>query len=396
MRDPLRREIFEVFDRQVGRPPAGIRERVLRGLAEPRPRPVWHRGLLPAVAAVALGALVVAALLISRSTQQQQHGVPAASPATPVSSPSPAETPQARIGAATVYDQARGRLVMFGGKIPDLAAPATGQIEPGAVTDETWTWDGTRWARPAPPAKPPARENALIAYDAARRQVVLYGGGLGTTLQDQELHDTWTWDGSTWTERPSTAAPPPSYQPALTGAVMAYDPASRTILLYVVTSQKLAITTETWRWDGARWTMPHPATEPAVVGAAMVSDGRRLLLVGGTTVAGQPETWAWDGAGWSRLTPATPLPAGAAAFAYDAARGRVVALVAPPSAGPWQTWTWDGTTWVMLRPAHTPSRAVSRLYDDTRSGLVVAYQPGRAGDQDWTWDGTDWSAAAGP
>jgi hypothetical protein len=389
MRDPLRREIHEAFDREVGRPPAGIRERVLGNLAEPRPRPARHRGWLPAVAAVVLGALVVAALLISRAAQQQQHSVPAASP-----SSAPAETPPARTGAAIVYDQATGRLVMFGGKIPNPAAPAVGQVVPGAVTDETWTWDGTRWARLAPPAKPPARENALIAYDAARRQVVLYGGGLGTTLQDQELHDTWTWDGRTWTERPSAAVPPPSYLQGLRGALMAYDPASRTVLLSVVTQEKPAIATETWRWDGARWTMLHPATAPAVLGAALVSDGRRLLLAGGTTAAGQPETWAWDGAGWSRLAPATPLPAGAATFAYDAARGRVIALVGQSSGGPWQTWTWNGTAWAMLHPAHAPPRAaVSQLYDDTRSGLVVAFAPDQPGGQDWAWNGTDWRPA---
>jgi hypothetical protein len=37
-----------------------------------------------------------------------------------------------------------------------------------------------------------------MAYDAATRTVVLFGG-LGA--EDKPLNDTWTWDGSTWTEQ---------------------------------------------------------------------------------------------------------------------------------------------------------------------------------------------------
>jgi hypothetical protein len=372
MRDPLRREISEVFDRQVGRPPAGIRERVLRGLSEPR-RPEVQRGRwLAAVAAVALAALLVAALVLSREAGRQ-HAVPA-------SSPGPVVTPAARDGAAVVYDDARGQLVMFGGKIPG-----------SAVTDETWTRDGTRWSLASPRTAPPARDNALIAYDPARKQVVLFGGGLGTTLADEELRDTWTWDGHTWTDRSSAAIPPTTYLPAWRGAAMAYDPASRSVLLYLVTGQKVTgAATQTWRWDGARWTQLHPATDPAVFGGTLVSDGRRLLLVGGT------RTWTWNGTDWSSRAAATSSPVGSA-FAYDETRGRTVALVSSPAGGPWQTWSWDGTAWIVLHPAHGPPRArVSGLYYDSRARRVVAYEPGQPGAQTWTWDGTDWTPTSGP
>jgi hypothetical protein len=346
---------------------------------------------------------VVAVLVLGRQAERQP-AVPASSPGvvpspslapSPSASSSPVATWQARDGAAVAYDEARRQLVMFGGKIPNLASPPVGQIEPGTVGDETWTWDGERWTQQAPRATPPARENALVAYDAALAQVVLFGGGLGTTLQDEELRDTWTWDGRTWTERPSAAVPSRSAMPGQAGAVMAYDPASRTVLLYEVTAQTPALTTETWRWDGAGWTMLHPATAPAVLGAVVVPDGRGLLLVG-RALSGQTETWAWDGTAWSRLAPATSPPFVTAA-AYDEARGRVVAMVGSPDGGSWQTWSWDGAAWTVLHPTHAPSRAVvSSVYYDSRSNRVVAFQPGRPGGQNWSWDGTDWSPATGP
>jgi hypothetical protein len=53
-----------------------------------------------------------------------------------------------------------------------------------------------------------------MAYDAARGEVVLFGGWDGTLLGD-----TWTWDGTTWTEEHPAISPPARI---LMG--MAYDP----------------------------------------------------------------------------------------------------------------------------------------------------------------------------
>src|ERR1700749_1811013 len=47
------------------------------------------------------------------------------------------------------------------------------------------------------PSSPPARAANLVAYDGATGNVVLFGG-LDTS--GDNLNDTWTWDGSTWTQ----------------------------------------------------------------------------------------------------------------------------------------------------------------------------------------------------
>ena len=51
-----------------------------------------------------------------------------------------------------------------------------------------------------------------MAYDAARAQVVLFGGLDGQILQDEhplEKDDTWVWDGTNWTQKSPANSPPP-------------------------------------------------------------------------------------------------------------------------------------------------------------------------------------------
>src|SRR5437016_3218101 len=55
----------------------------------------------------------------------------------------------------------------------------------------------------AAPSTPPTRYLAAVAYDAARSQVVLFGGWNGDTIGG-----TWTWDGTTWTHRTPAHSPP--------------------------------------------------------------------------------------------------------------------------------------------------------------------------------------------
>ena len=58
---------------------------------------------------------------------------------------------------------------------------------------DTWTWNGTDWTQRAPAQSPPPRYDHAMAYDSARQRLVLFGG-----ITPDFLADTWTWDGSTW------------------------------------------------------------------------------------------------------------------------------------------------------------------------------------------------------
>jgi hypothetical protein len=44
------------------------------------------------------------------------------------------------------------------------------------LLNDTWVWDGTNWVQKFPGHCPSARYHHAMAYDAARGQVVLFGG----------------------------------------------------------------------------------------------------------------------------------------------------------------------------------------------------------------------------
>jgi hypothetical protein len=67
---------------------------------------------------------------------------------------------------------------------------------------DTWTWDGATWTKQHPASSPRPSEDVGMAYDAARGDVVLFGGFDGSFFGQ-----TWTWDGVTWTERHPAASP---------------------------------------------------------------------------------------------------------------------------------------------------------------------------------------------
>jgi len=74
---------------------------------------------------------------------------------------------------------------------------------------DTWEWDGIEWRQVATTGPGP-RYRVTMAFDSARGRTVLHGGMGGGG-------DTWEWDGSQWTQV-STAGPSARYD-----AVMAYD-----------------------------------------------------------------------------------------------------------------------------------------------------------------------------
>jgi hypothetical protein len=97
----------------------------------------------------------------------------------------PAASPPARSGAAMAYDAATKTVVLFGGH--------TGPSGGGRFLADTWTWNGSTWTKRAPAASPAARYEAMMAYDAATSTVVLFGGHIGNTVSGRVLADTWTW-----------------------------------------------------------------------------------------------------------------------------------------------------------------------------------------------------------
>lgn len=130
--------------------------------------------------------------------------------------------PSPRYAPTFVFDEARARLVLFGG----FHTVCTGLCSPAITYDETWSWDGATWTQALPARRPSARARAQAVYDPLRQRVVLSGGGLaivyGNSVNLLPTPDVWEWDGVDW--QPLGAA-------AGTWGTLAYEPGRQRVAL---------------------------------------------------------------------------------------------------------------------------------------------------------------------
>lgn len=293
--------------------------------------------------------------------------------------------PPARSHHAIAWDGARRELVVFGG---------SGAWAPGG-TDETWIWDGQGWQRRNPPAAPPARSGAAMAFDPRHGHIVLFGGW--NSAQSRLFGDTWIWDGSKWSQRFPSRSPAPR-----ASHKMVWDAARGEIVLFGGWGSGLF--NDTWIWDGSTWTARQPMSvmPPAHSDHAMAYDEARQEVVafggccGGSGRLGHRNTtWVWDGRSWTERRPANRPPARAAhAMTYDPVNRVVVAFGGQASDGGLlnDTWLWDGTDWMPLRTANSPppcsysaitfdpsaSRLVLTGCGSERPGWALSLQPASA------------------
>src|SRR5712691_4645661 len=104
-----------------------------------------------------------------------------------------------------------------------VAAVAFHVVPARAATTGAETITGVHWTKLTPPTHPPARQDGAMAYDAARRNVVLFGGFSNGAFRN----DTWVWDGARWSRKSHGDSPTPRY-----GAGMSYDAALGKVILF--------------------------------------------------------------------------------------------------------------------------------------------------------------------
>jgi hypothetical protein len=258
------------------------------------------------------------------------------------------------LGAA--YDEARGRLVIFGG--------TSGGVTSGA----TWEWDGTTWTAVSQ-AGPAPRNSPAMAYDSARRRVVLFGGDAAGQL----FGDTWEWDGSSWT-RLATSGPR-----ARTLHRLTYDAARQRTMLFGGFDGQRSLQ-DTWEWDGSAWTQVATSGPPARImfGMAYDTDRHRTIVFGGSA---QPtpgaalfgDTWEWDGTSWREAANTGPGARDHAALAYDKVRRQTILFGghAEPAGLLGDTWTWNGAAWKALAAPGPTARAGHQLVYSPTHGVLL-------------------------
>jgi hypothetical protein len=296
--------------------------------------------------------------------------------------------------SAGMANDINGNVVLFGGHDPNMGCCS--------AYGDTWTWDGSNWTEQHPANAPSERSCVGMAYDAARGKVVLFGGfaPLGGGFAD-----TWTWDGTTWTQRHPTTSPPGA------GCVgMSYDAARLQVVLSIGEDPG---GNQTWTWDGTDWTQQRPFTAPwGSTAPSMAYDGarRQTVLFGGfhscfDSFCDRKETFVWNGTNWRRWNPAShPDARSGGGMAYDATRRRTVLFGGSSTSGSFDfadTWTWNGFDWAILSPVHAPDPrgGPAMAWDRVRRQIVVFGGYSQSGvvsfGDTWTWNGFDWTCGAG-
>lgn len=121
----------------------------------------------------------------------------------------------------------------------------------------TWMFDGTSWTQVGGTG-PSARAAAAMAT-FGKSLDVLFGGVSGSATPLGDLGDTWTFDGATWTPIAATSAGP---ERRFGAAMASLGEASRKVVLFGGMTASGGGTNETWTFDGTTWTQittPGPA-----------------------------------------------------------------------------------------------------------------------------------------
>jgi len=283
--------------------------------------------------------------------------------------------------------------------------------QPGPVAQvhgslgDTWAWNNAAWHRAAV-VGPSPRYLTALAYDADRRQFVLYGGQTAKGTSDE----TWLWDGKTW-----RVANPVHKPPARRAAGMAWDPATHAVVLYgglVADAFEGHESGDTWTWNGNDWSevdagpgLPGLRQNPSLSDA-----GNRLLLFGGHegNIAYFGDVWSWQNGRWVQADQAPrPQGRGASAVAWDTTRSTMfvyggVGMNAAAGPGALGTpladgWSLTNGAWKKL-DAEGPGQLeyANAISSTSRFTVLLGMHCPNPSDAAWAWDGTSWSRGAKP
>jgi len=133
----------------------------------------------------------------------------------------PVASPVARWLYAMAYDAARQRVALFGGE---------SAIPPGYYRDDTWEWGGTNWTQLTPSASPSPRFGLAMAYDEARQRVVLFGGFNGSLFNNTWINGTPLTSASATAYGAGCGSPALGFVPDANGRPVLGQTASATIL----------------------------------------------------------------------------------------------------------------------------------------------------------------------
>lgn len=238
--------------------------------------------------------------------------------------------PTPRDGAVAGYDPATNRVVLHGGRDPQVVNGAN-----VALTD-TWIANGSEWSKVSTVGPLPARHHAGGGFDEGRSRLVLFGGGDPAVSH----RDTWEWNGTVWTQRATTT---PGTLSAPSRAVYL---SGRNALVMLVGSFTTG-PTELWQWNGAAWTKIADGPTGAMPMQVTATGANEIFIFDG----GTGSSYTWSGGAVTRVSTTGPGQRASPVMAYDPSRRVVVLFGGYRGASTLDdTWIWDGVAWTAANP----------------------------------------------
>ncbi|MGZ7030596.1 MAG: Kelch repeat-containing protein [Thermoanaerobaculia bacterium] len=256
----------------------------------------------------------------------------------------PATVPGARSIHVMVYDSARRRTLMFGGK------------NGFTNLNDMWSYSRRQWTEITPTHLPPGRTFAGAAYDSDRDRVVLFGGSQnnsdGTVITN--IYDTWEFDGTDWQQVNDNG-------PQFIKPILVYDKVRHQTLMFA--EETTTLTPHMFEFDSSShtWTEITGITLPTCVNDAVMQyqdSTQTVILTNGVCTSADSATYEWDGATWTKLAPTNAAPfTGGAAAAYDQMRQQILTFGGTVSSGEIlaATYVFRDGNWIALGISPTPT-----------------------------------------
>ncbi|MCA8957543.1 MAG: hypothetical protein KDC87_15825 [Planctomycetes bacterium] len=232
-----------------------------------------------------------------------------------------------------------------------------GNLNATTFYNDLWRFLGTTWTNVSldgAAGAPPKRRWGSMTFDYGRGQLLVFGG---QDSSNANLSDTWTWNGSAWTQHTPAVAPS-----ARRWATMSYDWTSGKVILFGGYDGTTSLG-DTWSWDGTAWNKLAPANSPPARGRCSMAskrDAKELILFGGTSGTSSPalgDMWLWNGTNWSTITTTNaPYTTGVltAPMYWDELRERLVVFGGYNGFERGDTYEFHNGTWTLRTFTNQP------------------------------------------
>lgn len=279
------------------------------------------------------------------------------------------------------YDNATNQVILLG--LDETSSTKTATL--------MYLYDASAgtWNQAKPDGLPPCVNESQVAFDPETNSVILNGGVCADSATTEE---TYSWDGTKWTKLDIKTVLDRTF-----GAGVAYDPTTRTLFQYGGTIAFGGSHIGTIAFHGGDWASLTDTFSPAPRSLPVVFNypGNDVVYVygGHDETGGNEELWTYSNATWTQITGDANKPTlcDNPLGAYDSDR-KVYEIVC--AAG--NVFEFNGTTWTNKKDMKDkpPIRRLGNLsYDPTLKKTVLfgGYDDADFLNQTWLWDGTVWT-----